>query len=407
VSHPALAKSQRFLDEGNLYLAYHTLETARDPERQDPAIEREYRRVRPLYLLERGRELVYEEQEIEGIEYFSRVLAIDPNNQEAKDWIQAARSKLARESTAEGDERRFTGQLELALKAYAQALEYVPGYPAAEKGKREVAEHFEARHNKAQSHVRDGNRRLEEQRHPEAFHDGGVALELDPSVVGAQRLYDKSQRELAERRADMARKARDTGKYGAALGLFKQAKDVVQDLPGIDDDIVAMENEVAALTLKTAGAMSVARAIDNPETPNDEVFERLDQAEERLKEAYELSRFERPAISELLLLVRDKRLERRYTRAADLIRSGRHQAGLEMYQAIDADGPNGYLDVKARITSLEEEIALAEEAYLKGKAAEEAGNLTEAIGFYKDANLYCRNYKGLEAYIEGLQVRQQ
>lgn len=403
VGHAALDESQRFLELGNVYQAFHVLEDAR-PESYDLEFEREYQRVRLLYLLELGRESVYEEKELEGIEYFSRALALAPDNQEAKDWIRKSRQKLAVEATERGDSYRFTGELEEALKAYAEAQEHVPGFVPAEEGKQIVSDHFRARRAKAEQSVRQGMRRLSELRNPEALHDGTVAQDEDPNVEGSEQIIAASTRSLAQEMVDLSNSARELGNYGAALGLLKQAKDAVPEYEGIDEQIATMEREVEAGKLRVLGEMSMVRAIDNPLTEADEVETRLDQAEETIRKAYDLSSFERPALSEVLIEIRQRRFARRYVRAGDLIRSGRHQAALDLYRSIDEAARNGYKDVKARINILEEEMALAQEAYDKAVAAQESGDLEAALEGFREANLYAKGFLDVQQRIRELRA---
>ena len=110
-------------------------------------------------------------------------------------------------------------------------------------------------------------------------------------------------------------------------------------------------------------------------------------------------------ISEQMIIAREKEIEAHYLAAMDLELQNQYEGALEAYRAIDSEWPDGFMDVKARITDLEESIVLAEESFVTGQEAEKAGNIPAAIEAYRRALLYYPTYKGLDEKIKALAIK--
>jgi len=414
-----LAKARDYERSGNVFLAYHTVEEAwEDESNRNQALDDEYWRLRKAYLLYVGKEAVFDEDEAQGIAYFNQVLAIDPDNELAQQWIAHSKRKLAKEAVADGDSHRFAGELEEAMQAYARAMKYLPGYAPAEEGQREVNQYFQERINKSEGYVRDGRRDYDNRRFPQSFHGGVAARDYDPASLRARQLYIASKQELIQDNVRLAKQAQELGNYHAALQRYREAEKEMIELGKLEasavsdelrremeKDVKVAEDEVLADELATKAAMKIARAVDDTSTEVNEVEVRLDEADALLEEAYEKSSFQRPRIGEYRAESRERRWDSRYRRARDKELFGDYQQALEAYREIDAAWADGFRDVKARISSLEADIELAEESYQKGLAAEEAGKLEEAIDLYREAVLFLRDYRGLDARIQELRTR--
>jgi tetratricopeptide (TPR) repeat protein len=396
----ALQRSRDFFDQGNFFQAYVVLEDARDPTTLDEELEGEIRRVRLFYLLNRGQQLVFLDREGEAVEEFQKALVLEPGNPPALEWIAKATGKLAVRAINEGDEARISGQLELALEKYDEALNYVPGHEQALAGQRRVAVAFENSSRRAKDEHMQGVRKMHDRRYREVWRHEVNALSHDPSHEDAQRLHERVLGVLAEEQFDRARQVEEDRKFGAALLEYTMVQELVPDFPGVQEHIDHMHREVDADELVRDSDMVMRRAqYEADENISRELFA---EARRLLDEAFELSISNQATISEQMVIAREKEFETRYYAAMDLELQYQYEGALEAFGAIDAEWPDGFMDVKARINDLEESIALAEEDFVTGQEAEKAGDIPAAIEAYRHALLYYPTYKGLDEKIKAL-----
>jgi tetratricopeptide (TPR) repeat protein len=128
------------------------------------------------------------------------------------------------------------------------------------------------------------------------------------------------------------------------------------------------------------------------------------EANELLAEAFEMTVSNQARISEEMVIASEKEWEARYYAAKDLEFQFQYEAAVEAYKVIDEEWPDGFMDVKARITDLQESTAMAEKAYLEGQEAEKEGDIPAAVEAYRRSLLYYPTYKGLEKKIESLVI---
>ena len=127
-------------------------------------------------------------------------------------------------------------------------------------------------------------------------------------------------------------------------------------------------------------------------------------ASKLLGEAFQLSISDQATISELMVIAREKEYETHYYAAKDLEFQDKLEEAVEAYKVIDGEWPDGFMDVKARVTDLEEAIAQAEQAYATGQEAERQGDIEAALEAYRYALLFYPRYKDLEEKIKALSV---
>ena len=399
----AVQESLVYFDQGNYYQAYQVLDEARNPNDPDQALEREYWRARLFYLLDRGQELIFLDRDAEGMEELQRALALDPGNKIALKWIAKAKEKLADAATRRGDELRSDGDLEKALESYQEAIRYVPGHPGALAGRELVEQAFEKNTQRAKAEHMEGVRKMHDRRYSEVWRHETNALAQDPGYEEARELQARVLLLLAEQIFEHAKSIEDSRRFGAALLEYMRVQRLAPDYPGLQEHIDHMANEVKAEEKVRRADMAMRKALYEP----DEERRRAQFAEvnELLREAFDLSISAQATISELMVVAREKESEARYYAAKDLELQFRYEAALEAFRAIDADWPDGFMDVKARINDLDETIGLAEQAFAEGQESEKAGNISGAIEAYRRALLYYPTYKGLEEKIKTLTIK--
>jgi tetratricopeptide (TPR) repeat protein len=398
----AIQESRSYFDQGNYYQAFLILEESRNPDQPDDELEREYWRARLFYLLDLGQELVFENREAEAIEELQKALALDPDNEVALEWIAKSRSKLADRARVAGDAERVQGHLDLALGYYQEALRHVSDHTLGLAGLRLVEEAYEQKERRAKDEHMQGVRAMFDRRYNEVLHHETIALEHDPSHDDARALHARVIAVIADEQYDRARRVEEDRKYGAALMEYLMVQELVPDYPGLEQQIEHMKNEVAAEALIRKAEMVIRRAqYQAEEVVRREMFA---EASKLLNEAFQTSISDQATISELMVIAREKEYETHYYAAKDLELQSKFEDAVEAYKVIDGEWPDGFMDVKARVTDLEEAIAQAEQAYATGQEAERQGDIEAALEAYRYALLFYPRYRDLEEKIKALSV---
>lgn len=386
-----VTRSREYLAVGNYYQAYHEAKEALARHPEDPVLAKEERSLRLAYLLDQGQRHVFEEHERRAIEFFEEALRLAPDNHIAKAWLRKAKHKLAGKLTHRGELLLGDGDLEGALRAFHDALGLVPEFPAAKEGVAKVAEIWRKRRAKAASHYLEGVRRLAERLFRQTAYHMFIATENDSTLERAKERRELARRRLAEQRLADAKEMEEHGFYAAALQAYEECRKVLGETPEIQERIARMKREVEAAKLAEQAEI--------------ELFRRnYGKARELLEKAYDLSLAERPFLSEMLVMVRERELQDRYRAAHDEEIEGRYEKAVELYRAIQKEQP-GYKDVAARISDLESALEVAAEAYERGRAAEKTGDLEKALDAYREALLVHPSYRDVEKRVEELEKR--
>jgi tetratricopeptide (TPR) repeat protein len=392
-SAEVLDRSQFLAEQHNFHKAYWIVANALDENPGDPDLGRAFWERRLDYLLDRGQQLVFHEQENEAIAEFQKALALDPENRSAKLWIQRSREKLAESALRLAETLVSEGNLPGALKLYNKALSHVPEIPEAVEGIKKVNERYQKRTEKSSERYLLASRARGEQKFRQSHYQSGLAEELDASNEKAKELRVVAGRRLANELLDRARASEEKGFYAAALHDYEQVKADLPEAEGIDERIAAMGREVKARGLCEEAEMLTRKG-------------EFDEAEKKLDEAFQMSKSERATVSGQMLDNKRHRSDELYQNAKDLELEHDYEAALEAFKAIDKAWPSqGFLDVKARISGLESYIEEAEKSYKAGRAAEKAGKLKEAIEHYEEAVLVYPGFKNLERRIAELKTR--
>ena len=385
----AILRSEGYARQANAYQAYMEIAEARLRNPDDPELERLFWQRRLEFLLDRGRQLVFLEQEVKAIGELEKALALDPRNRAAKNWIMRAKEKLAERAVRNGESQRSQGHLDAALLHFRAALSYVPEYPDAMAGVNKVNEYYKKRYDEATDHYTKGSRARGEQLILQSKYHNDIASEKDPSMREAITRKREAAKQLARERYDRAMKMEEKSFYGAALMEYRAIVEVSPEIEGLKERISAMENEVDTQADRRVAEMAMRKGD-------------FDAAEKLLNAAYEKSRMQRADISGLLLDNRRRRYEDRYRKVKDLELEYQFEAALEGYKAIDKAWSVGFLDVKTRISTLEQAIELAAESMAEGQKREKDGDLKRAIEFYEEALAVYPGYKGLDQRVKTL-----
>jgi tetratricopeptide (TPR) repeat protein len=382
--------TEEYMNSGNYYLAYHALDDAPEAIAADPA---RYRVVHLAYLLQQGQEQVFNNDELVAVETFERALELDPGNKVATAWIDKAKRKLAARAVSMGDEQQASGDLKEALLSYHEALTYVPNFPSALDGIEGVAKTVDKRKARAEDHYIQGVAALGEQLFETTWYHMVNAVSLDPEIGKARRVRDQAGSRLVQERYAKAKELEQNGYWGAALKEYEAIHALAPDLEGIEDRIAHARKEVEAERLVHEAEM--------------EGFKKnYDRARELLESALATSTSQQDAITDLLILVKERDLDDRYQRARILEYEHRLADALAAYQEIDALWP-GFKDVRASISGIQSTLEIAEAARVRGEQAEQSGDIEAAIEAYEEALLACPEYADLDEKVAALRAKRE
>lgn len=360
----------------------------------DPELEARWERLRIRYLVDEARQDIYADRELRALPALELVQREQPDNREAAELLERAHKKLAIRATNSGEENLLAGRLDLALADFQRALQHVYGYEPAQRGIDAVHAAFERLHGQAQQQFLQAIRKMPELRFDEARWHATIALERDPELARADDVRVKARHEIALAARKDAENSKSEGLYGAALMHYRRARELWPELEGIDDQIEIMTKEVDAQWRTERAALAI-RA------------DRLDEARRLLAEAFERSTLERGLISELLLEVRKREGEIAYQRARDLELQGKKEEALAGYEALAKDWPDGLLDERTRMSALRSDLEGAERELAAGQAAEEKGDLKEALERYESAATYHAAFRDVQQRIERVRAALQ
>lgn len=385
-------KAREFLVHGDVWQAYVEIQQASEANPEDVALRERLQQLRAAYHLGLGQEKVFADDDWGGVEEFERVLLIDPENKAAKEWKGKALAKLAERATRDGDAERARGRLDDALRHYQKALSYVPEFPGAVYGSKVVGDVVSSRRTKSQENYLKGVRAQATGEFEQTRYHMQIAIDNDPSLAAARERSDVARQQLAEARLRRAREAEQHGWFETSLREYKA---VFAEFPTLAPDlatrVAANEREVDAAKLLRDASLLVQRG-------------EFAKARKQLEQAYERSVAQRAAISAQLIALRETDLDRRYNAALDLELDYRYADALAAYRDLDKEWP-GQLDVRTRISNLESSVSLAKEACARGEAAEQAGDVANAIAAYREALTYAPKFGDLEARVKALRAK--
>jgi tetratricopeptide (TPR) repeat protein len=396
-----LEQSEFLASQGNHYQAYWLIVNASEDYPEDPELQRVFWDRRRDYLLEEARGLLYNEREHDAIAMFEKVLVIEPTNHVAQDWIKRALLKLAVREVRHGDVLTHEGQLQESLEHFNKALLYVPEYPPAVVGVKNVKDRNRKKGDRAIEQYQLGSRARGE--YPPSYnrsaYHSAIALEMDKTLTRAEVLKKSSIRRIAEDRVKAAEKAEEDGFHAAALTEYKAVKSILPDYEDIDVRLARLEKEVDARK-KCRDAEMILRKND------------FDRADELLGEAFDLavSGDVKAIVSGVMQNSKTRRYKEAFLRARDLELDWHLEKSLLGYKAVEEafkkdyqpTDEEGFEGVRVRIREVESMIAEATDAYKQGEAAEKAGKIKEAIDYFGEASAVYPGFKDLKARVAKL-----
>jgi tetratricopeptide (TPR) repeat protein len=382
------ADAQHHYAVADYYQAYVAVTKAREFEPDDPAVERAYWKIRQAYLLSEAQRLVFANREPEAMEFLERVLALDPENEIALRWKRKALDKLSDRAVDRGDRLMGGGDLQGALAAFDEALRHDAGNLRAREGIDQLGALWRKTQGEARGHYIDGVRALGDYEYRRTSYHLGIAIEKDPTLAEAEDPLQVASRQLAEERYAAARGMEEAGYFRSALREYRSIADFYPESEELAERTARAELEAEVEDLADAGEMAVYRGD-------------FARAREVLDAAFEKTARQKDRIAELLLMAREREIERSYVAAKDLELQHRLEDAALAFAALEESMP-GFRDVRARIADLQLRIEEARAHYASGLEAQQNDDLDGAIAAYTDVQLFWQGYLDSRARLEAL-----
>ena len=393
----ALSESRRLADLGQYHRAFHALDRVRqaylddgDEVPEDLAVAWQAARIR--HLVEKAREQVFLEKEDRALVLLAKVLAEEPAHGEALELRARALDKKLARILEDGDNCMRRQDLAGALAAFLAAERVRPGDVAARQGQAKVRAAYAKLEARAQAEFLEAARKLPEFRYVETQWHAANALANDPGREDAAELRLRARRELARQALRRGGELQAEGRFGAALVELRRARELGAASDEVDTGIAAVERELEARKLVDRAEMYMRRG-------------EIDEARRGLDEAYEMSVMMRGNISELLIELRRTEGERDYQAARDFEVQGMKREALAAFVALAEDWPEGLSDEQAHIEGLQTDIAAAQSEWDLAVAAEEAGEIEQAIEHYEASQGAYARLADAEARLERLRAQ--
>jgi len=174
------------------------------------------------WLLEQGRRLTFEDQDVEALEKFEAAVAIEPKSTQAQAWRTAALQKLSGQWVTRAIEAHAADDLDEAVRCYESALRYVPDQTQASEGLGRALLQLNYRRGMGESYYERGVKALSDYWLEQASHHFTATLKYDENDR-AERRRSETATLRADNRALIAADLEDAGQYAAARNEYRIA----------------------------------------------------------------------------------------------------------------------------------------------------------------------------------------
>ncbi len=392
----AIESSREFARLGDTYNAFYVLDRERKAQTADGGeVSEELAAAHHAALLEflrgRARDRIFQEQEDKALVDLGELETLAPGYPGAGELKAMAQRKKALQAVRRGDDKLLRREYAEAMAEYMEAQHVWPGLEATEDGITKVRDAMATLTVRAQQEFLEAVRKLPEFRFVEVQWHAANVLHNVPEREDAKEIRAKAKRENAQSAAARGRECENQQKFGAALVEYRMAQRTDPTLPGIEETIQRMEQEMQAAAL-----------VDKAQ--KDMRAHRFDAARKGLGEAFELSVLTRNEIGKLQIETRRLEGQQRYQGARDLEILGKKSEALAAFEALAKDWPEGMSDEKARIDALRTDVDGAAKEWAEAEAAEAAKDLPKAIEHYLAAEAFYPGWKDGKARIERLRA---
>lgn len=360
---------------------------------RDPGSERalaDHRDATAAWLLEQGRQQSFRDEDEAALETFARVLAFDPGNEVAKDWIEKTNQKLATVWRGRAFDLHAEDDIDAALAAYERALKHVPGDAATVEGRNIALALVAHRSGLGRTYFQDGLLALSDLWLEQARSRFAYSLKYRPKDERTQQRESQVKHLMAIERVSAARANEGEKRFGAARHEYAMALQADATSADAQAGLERCKKELKVRDLLGRVRMDVVRG-------------RFDAAETGVAEARKLTELQKDEVDGAEASIREARFEKAYREALALERDWRYAEAVLRYDQLLARA-DYYKDVISRRDALNEYIRRADDLWNRAEA--EAAPATK-LDLYRQIQVFWPEYKDLPARIAALEAQLQ
>ncbi len=349
----------------------------------DARAESLHRLASVAYLLDQGRRLTFNGQDVEALALFQQAREIEPESPEVASWIDKTHRKLAETWVERGLELHAKEELAAAVDAYEKALEFVPGDKSALNGLATAVFHVNFRQGLSERYFKEGLQALSRYWLEQARSRFSYATKYEPDDARTEQRRDQVETLLAAQRVTIAAQLEAGGNYDAARNELRLA--VALD-PRNADAKAGRERcvkEAQAAAHRREAALAILRG-------------RFDDADRLLTEGAALTVTQVEGFAMARAELQNARYEKVYQDGLALERDMLFPEAVAKYGEL-LKLTDYYKDVLTRKETLEGYIRLADELYTKAQAATSPD---EKRALLQQIDLFWPEYKDVETQLK-------
>jgi tetratricopeptide (TPR) repeat protein len=361
---------------GNYGEAVRVAKAAADKRPDDPAAVELHRQATIAYLINEGRQLTFEDKDVEALDAFEQACTLDPESQEARSWFEKTRQKLAWGWHQLAVELHANDDLAAAAQAYQKALEFSPGDSGALAGLATAVAGLNFRDLRGRGYFNEGLRALSEYWLQEARSRFAYATKYEPGDPHPKERRTQVDELLAQQRVAVARDYESKRRFAAARAEYRSAllADPSNEEAKIGKQRCLDETKAGEFLQKARMAMLKGH---------------FDQAAGLIEKGLAITHEQKDLFEGMQARVQHARLDKLYAEALSLERDSLYEKAVEKYSDILKE-TDYFKDVLARKDTLEQYIKLAADLYEKAQAATDKN---EKVEYLEQIRLIWPEYK--------------
>jgi len=352
----------------------------------DPAAQEMLRRAQLAALLEAGRRLTLEDEDVEALKVYEQALQLDSKSTELQDWIKKTELKLGDRWLQVALEEHARGNLPGALDAYEQALRYHPEYELALGGVAQARREMAHRELLGKKYFEGGVHALSDYWLERANALFAYSNKYKPGLEHTLARSKQVNLLLAQQRQKVAQAYEKDLLFGAARSEYRMALALAPDDPPSRAALERCTKEVKAQRKLEDAKYQIMRG-------------NFERAEKLVEEGLALTTAQTDKFEGARALIQEQRHERIYQEAFALERDQRFAEAVEKYGELLAQA-NYYKDTLARVDTLKGYVTLAEDLY---KQASEATDDKARLDFLRQIQVFWPEYRDVAKLITELE----